>query len=149
MIVTGLTLAGAALPKIVVASDCRNANPNELTPRSHSTRCQIISRAILGQGSLLEHWLWVFACRTICLIEGLLQLLHAPTKDPQRLSRKWRVGFRFVTTLIWTLLPLATKSTPSNSSALSQDRAIYAFSSKSTGKAMLAKKFSNGRTTER
>jgi hypothetical protein len=30
-IVVGLTLAGAALPQIVVASDCKNADPTQLT----------------------------------------------------------------------------------------------------------------------
>jgi hypothetical protein len=30
-LVVGLTLAGAALPQIVVASDCNNADPAELT----------------------------------------------------------------------------------------------------------------------
>jgi len=31
MVVTGLTLAGAALPQLVVASDSGNSNPSELT----------------------------------------------------------------------------------------------------------------------
>jgi hypothetical protein len=31
-VVTGLTLAGAALPQIVVASDCIDSDPDELTP---------------------------------------------------------------------------------------------------------------------
>jgi hypothetical protein len=50
-VVTGLTLAGAALPQIVVASDCRDSDPNELTPEF----------ADLSKNPLPAYLRWFFA----------------------------------------------------------------------------------------
>jgi hypothetical protein len=50
-VVTGLALAGAALPQIVVASDCRDSDPNELTPEF----------ADLSKNPLPSYLRWFFA----------------------------------------------------------------------------------------
>jgi hypothetical protein len=52
LMVTGLTLAGAALPAIVLASDCRNSNPDDLTDEF----------AAHSYNPLPLYYKWYFAC---------------------------------------------------------------------------------------
>ena len=52
LIVIGLTLAGAALPQLVLASDSRNSNPDELTDEY----------AELSANPLPSYIRWFFAC---------------------------------------------------------------------------------------
>jgi hypothetical protein len=51
-VVVGLTLAGAALPQIVLASDCRNSNTDELTEEF----------ADLSANPMPSYVRWYFAC---------------------------------------------------------------------------------------
>jgi len=99
--VTGLTLAGAALPQVVVASDC-GSSIDELTD----------DFAVLSLNPFPQYLRWYF---TAGMASGsnamsLLQLLHKPAKEPQKIRRSWRLLFRFGVTTMWVMLPLAGDS---------------------------------------
>jgi hypothetical protein len=110
-VVTGLTLAGAALPQVVVASDC-GSSIDELTD----------DFAVLSLNPFPQYLRWYFAAgmasgsgamsiQLYYLINsGLLQLLHKPAKEPQKIRRSWRLWFRFGVTTMWVMLPLARDS---------------------------------------
>jgi hypothetical protein len=107
-VVTGLTLAGAALPQLVVASDCG-------TPVDQLTD----DFAVKSLNPFPQYLRWYFAAgmssgshaMSIQLYHvtnvGLLQLLHKPAKEPQKIRRLWRLLFRFGVTTMWVMLPLA------------------------------------------
>ena len=112
-VVTGLTLAGATLPQVVVASDCPNSPIDSLTDKY----------AALSVNPLPQYLRWYFCgglavgvmsmgtlhpanfSLTYCI--GLLQLLHKPHKISQRIELRWRILIRFATTISWCFLPLA------------------------------------------
>ena len=98
-IVTGLTLAGAALPQVILSSDCGDASPEYLGDEF----------AALSRNPLPSWLRWYFTCGFAAgvMASGLLQLLHKPEKIKRKISRKYRLVLRFVVTLTWALLPLA------------------------------------------
>ena len=119
-VVTGLTLAGAALPRIVVAADSINSNVDELTDEF----------AAISTNPVQQYLYWYFGCGlsvgTLAMgisflnpptkrsldsrYLGVLQLLHKPEKVTPRIKRTWRVGCRFIICTSWTLLPLAASA---------------------------------------
>ena len=102
--VSGLTLAGAALGRIVIASDCVDANADDLSDdfKDESTNPLPVS----------IRWLFSAALGAAVLAMGLIQLSHEGPpprhhKLHQRLTREVRLGYRFVIGILWILLPLA------------------------------------------
>jgi hypothetical protein len=98
-LIMGWTLAGAALPRIVLACDYGDSNPGQLTATFADASHPTI-------GSYLR---WYFCCGlaigTISM--SFLQLLHKSEKYNPRITRRWRVAARFGTCLIWAMLPFA------------------------------------------
>ena len=109
-VVTGYTLAGAALPQIVVASDCKNSDPSELSKEY----------ADISQDPLSGYVRWYFAGglalgtmamgtrqKKVKSNVGFLQLLHKGAKYKPRIRRRWRLGFRCLINVTWVILPLS------------------------------------------
>src|SRR5271169_6871967 len=98
-IVTGLTLAGAALPQVILSSDCGDASPDFLGDEY----------AALSTNPLPSWLRWYVTCGFALgfMASGLLQLLHKPEKVKRKIGRKYRLILRFLVTSMWSLLPLA------------------------------------------
>ena len=98
-LIMGWTLAGAALPRIVLACDYGDSNPDQLT--------EIFAAA--AQPTVGSYLRWYFCCGlaigTVSM--SLLQLLHKPERITPRIARRWRVAGRFGTCLTWAMLPFA------------------------------------------
>ena len=102
--VSGLTLAGATMGRIVIASDCVDTDPDTLSDDYKDISTNPLPSSF--------RWLFSAAIGAALLAMGFIQLSHEGPpprhhKLRQRLSREVRLAYRFVIGILWILLPLA------------------------------------------
>jgi len=96
----GFTLSGAALSRLVVAHDCRDAEIEYLTETYQERSLEAVEAGI--------RW---FYCGGLSVAIFCLAIIsachyHRPLKT-QRMRKMWRLVYRCLVALVWLLLPLA------------------------------------------
>ena len=98
--VMAFTLAGAALAKIVLATDCPDANVNDLLETYATKSIEVVPQGL--------RWFYCGGLSIALICMGLISLSHSYKIPPNiRLSKPWRLGLRFAAATVILLLPLA------------------------------------------
>ncbi|MCJ1280498.1 hypothetical protein MMC21_008327 [Puttea exsequens] len=97
--IMGYVIAGAALSRLVLATDCRDANPEDLTEVYASRAEHEVSSGL--------RWFYCGGLGVALFSMGLISICHEhKVFDGQRIGKRFRLPLRFAVSIILICLPL-------------------------------------------
>ncbi|MCJ1460606.1 hypothetical protein MMC28_010988 [Mycoblastus sanguinarius] len=95
-------LAGASLSKLVLATDCRDANVDDLTDDYAGNSSSVVPQGL--------RWFYCVGLGIALLCMSIISLSHVHKEfDGQRIDKKYRIPVRVSVAIIFICLPLADK----------------------------------------